>query len=68
MGGPATQSHRLKLDQDGAASCTQVHHIRAGQPQNAGRKFKPIKDTNNYNNTTTRKHELPHIPDVTTCN
>lgn len=59
----------LKLDQEGGASCTQVHHIRAGQPQTTDRKFKPIKDTdNNYNNTpTTRKHGLPHVAELTTC-
>lgn len=60
MGRPATQSGQLrgnspmkhlkglKLDQEGAASYTQVHHMRAGQPQTKkkpDRKFKPIKDT-----------------------
>lgn len=59
MGRPATQSGQLrgnspmkhlkglKLDQEGVASYTQVHHMRAGQPQTTDRKFKPIKDTDN---------------------
>lgn len=45
----------LKLDQEGAASRTQVHHIRAGQPQITDRKFKPIKDKDNKTNATKAK-------------
>lgn len=47
-------SRGLKLDQEGAASCTQVHHIRAGQPQTTDRKFKPMKDADNNDNNATK--------------
>lgn len=49
------QPSGLKLDHEGAASCTQVHHIRAGHPQATDRKFKPIKDTDNNDSTTKTK-------------